>query len=226
MNGLKYKKKRIFIPHFPYDTEKEFDEREIPVEVRSLISETRVNILFFGYMRLSKGIDHVLKAAQKIAGTKTGSSVNLVVAGNDPKGIVRSLLNVSDTDVSDGLSCLLRYITDDELRYLFTKTDFVILPYNQISQSGVMEMAVHFRKPLITSSLDYFVEFLDRYPSFGMCFQNNTESLVALLEKIIGASLNKRDNYYKTGDLTRYLSDKNPESFLKEIQSVFSSRNF
>ncbi|MCU0455720.1 MAG: hypothetical protein MUE74_05400 [Bacteroidales bacterium] len=221
INGLRFKKKRIFIPHFTYDTEKEYDERKIPAEVRSLILENRVNILFFGYMRLSKGIDHIIKTAENIAGTVTGSSINLIVAGNDPKGLVVSLLKSTGKDVSDVLSCLLRYISDDELRYLFTRADYVIIPYTQISQSGVLEMAVHFRKPLITSSLDYFREFLDRYPSFGMCFPNDPGSLVTLLEKIIRNSRNKTDNYYTTDDIRRYLSDKDPESFLKELQTVF-----
>lgn len=223
INGLKFKKKRIYIPHFPYDTEKEFDERRIPGEVQSLVLEDRINILFFGYMRQSKGIDLVIKAAEMIAGTETGSSVNMIVAGNDPKGLVELLLKTASEGVSGVLSCLLRYITDDELRYLFTKTDYVILPYSQISQSGVMEMAIHFRKPLITSSLNYFREFLDRYPSFGMSFQNDTESLVKLLEKIMRSSRSESDNYYTARDINRYISDKNPASFLKEIQTVFPS---
>jgi len=226
LQKLKFRKKILFIPHFPYVTDREYSISEIPDEIRSLIAVDRINILFFGYVRLSKGIEDVILLAKKISSMEIGKEVNFIVAGNDPKNIVKSLLKEHRVYNLQSFSSLLRYITDDELKYLFTETDFILLPYRQISQSGVLEMAVLFKKPVITSPLEYFKNFLGQFPSFGIYCSDSSPDIMS--QMVSGLAMGYKKNsktFYTEDDLKRYADNKDPVHFLKELESVFPLTN-
>jgi hypothetical protein len=112
-------------------------------------------------------VDIVLDIVEKISAPDNRSQFNFILAGNDPDQIIGRMLQSKGSGFITDLKLLLRYITDYELSYLFSKVDYIFLPYKEISQSGVLEMAVNFRKPVITSSHSYFRDFLSRFPSFG-----------------------------------------------------------
>ena len=52
--------------------------------------------------------------------------------------------------------------------YLYEHTDYVALPYRKTSQSGILEMAFYFRKPILASDVPYFRRMLTEFPSFGI----------------------------------------------------------
>jgi len=222
LNELDYKKSRLYIPHFSYYADKTFIENNISSEVRSLILADKINILFFGFVRLSKGIETIIHIAEKSETFELGNRINLIIAGNDPDNIVKSLSKDNENKCPGSISILLRYISDNELKYLFEGTDFIILPYKQISQSGVLEMAVNFRKPVITSSLDYFRSFLESFPSFGIfCENDSVDGFINLLDNISHYHNKMLDMFYQDHDQKKYNEYKNPEKFLNDLEVFF-----
>ena len=217
-----YSQKRLFIPHFSYDLQCAAINGEISVEVKSLFSESRINVLFFGNIRMSKGVDILLDIAYKCNRNSFKKKINFIIAGNDPHKLTEQLLKKYKSEFP--VSVLLRYINDEELGFIFGNCDYVFLPYRKISQSGVMEMAIRFRKPVITSDLQYFKEILEMFPSFGyLCKSNEYEEYLKLFKKII--ELNGRDDkekFYTESDLEKFNGFKDPENFLNELGNVLS----
>jgi glycosyltransferase involved in cell wall biosynthesis len=226
LDEIGYTGSRLGIPHFSYEIDISFNISEISSEVLSLISRSAKNILFFGFIRLSKGVDTAIALANKAATSSVNPDMNFIIAGNDPDNLVIPFLKRQVTDSSGKLSLLLRYINDEEMKYLFSSSDYVFLPYKEISQSGVLEMAVRFRKPVITSSLSFFEEFLALFPSFGiLCEKDNVDAFYHILEDLTTRPEEYKNKFYTDSDLDKFNDYKNPENFLREMAKIIPAEN-
>ncbi len=218
---------RLEVPHFSYQIKDASDNDKVPDEVRALISDSRINVLFFGFIRRSKGIEVLTEIISKASSFDPNQELNFILAGNDPDNLLSSVKESREAGKMYPVSLLLRYISDRELAFLFKNCDYVFLPYTQISQSGVMEMAIKFRKPLITSGLPYFREMLEMFPSFGYsCDSNDYEGYMRLFKRIIeidGKNFNRK--FYTDSDLAKFMSYKDPDNFLNELENLLSRAN-
>ena len=222
LDQLGYNKLRLHIPHFSYFINTNISEDLISDEVKSLIAREKINVLFFGFMRNSKGIDKVIDIAEKMTESRYGDKISFIIAGNDPDNIVKPLINNHQNKDIRTVKPLLRYINDDELIYLFSNTNYVFLPYKQISQSGIMEMAIHFRKPVITSSISYFKDFLSRFPSFGISGNSvSGEDYFDIFKTLIEEDLKNKPCFYLDADIKNYNHYKDPKEFLDELKVFF-----
>lgn len=158
-----FKGKRFSVPHFRYVYPKEFVRANIPAEVLDSISSSRINVLFFGNLNESKGVDILLEAFN-LLDAESAAKLNLIVAGKDYDGSVDRVKPREDRSVH----IFRRHISDDELRYLYSGTDYIALPYRKTSQSGILETAFYFKKPIIASDVEYFRLTLKEFPSFGV----------------------------------------------------------
>lgn len=111
-------------------------------------------ILFFGRLDKYKGIINLLKAYEI---SKERNTRKIVIAG-------RGTLTVEEQAIIDSYpgSILLikRYISDNEMIWLFQHANCTVLPYIEASQSGVLSMSYYFGKPVIVSDLDGLTEFV------------------------------------------------------------------
>lgn len=194
--------KVLFVPHFEYSYSTEYNELEIPQEVRNTIQKNKTNLLFFGQVSLTKGIDILLKAFPLL-----DEKFNLIIAGMDKTGILK------DCQPNERLHIINRYISDKELNYLFANIQIAVLPYREIYQSGVLETVIHFRKPAVMSSVQAFYECANEYSSFGICYSPNDSQ--ALAHCING--LNQNGMYYNDSDMLKYKERHSIKSFLKAM---------
>ena len=102
--------------------------------------------------------------------------------------------------------------------------DYVFLPYRHISQSGVLEMAVYFRKPVITSGLSYFRETLGMFPSFGFAAEGTeTDGYINTFRSIAAGESDTSGRFYNVQDMDHFIEYKNPQCFLNEMESIIES---
>ena len=96
------------------------------------------------------------------------------------------------------ISIIPEYVSDDELNKIILDSDVIVLPYREISQSGVLLLALYFERPIICSDLSSFKETLVDFDE-NMFFETGMpKSLSHLLEQIITQSLNyenRKQNY-------------------------------
>jgi len=192
-----------YFPHLEYSYSTEYDIQSVGSDILDSIKRDRINVLCFGQVRLSKGIDVLLDAWKLVDQDK----FNLVIAGTDKDKLLFNVVSTTNMQV------IPRYISDNELNYLFSKTDAVVLPYREIYQSGVLETVVHFRKKAILSPVRAFMRFADSYRSFVVMMDKfSPDALAAAI-----MSLSGDNESYSSEDLARYASDHNIQRLLEQL---------
>ena len=108
-------------------------------------------LMFFGFVREYKGLRHLLDA-MKIVKDKL-KDVHLIIAGSfgDDKESYMNLIKDNGiegiTEVSDG------YTPDSEVEKYFAACDIVVLPYESATQSGIVQIAYGFGKPVLVTDV-------------------------------------------------------------------------
>lgn len=201
----------FYVPHFKYCFDKVCDISKVGIDVKNSINSGKINILFFGNISYAKGIDLLIEAVNKLD-VKNIDRINIVIAGKDADGVIATVFNNYPT----AYHTIMRHITDDELIFLYSHTNYVVLPYRKTSQSGVLEMASYFRRPMLLSNIPYFKDILNQYPSFGRLFEPNSEALSVLLREIVIVGDCNR-SYYESVDIENFLEVNAYEYFLLEL---------
>ncbi len=200
----------LFVPHVNYAIQKNPNKDNLSYDIVNAFMEDKKNILFFGNLNFNKGVDILIDSINRLADVEQ-SKLHVVIAG---KNYDDSVYAVKPSNPSL-FTFLVRHIEDDELNYLYEHTDFVAMPYRKTSQSGVLEMAFFFKKPVIASSIPYFKQVLSVYPSFGIIGDdNNIETSYA---SIIKRAINSQESYFIDEDYSKYMNRSEFKTFLKDF---------
>lgn len=105
-------------------------------------------VLFFGGISSHKGIEYLCEAMDKVC--KNHPDTKLVIAG---KGKIYFDLKQHAIYRNDRLVLLNRYIDDTELVGLIRSSLFVVCPYVDATQSGVIMSAFALNKPVIATNV-------------------------------------------------------------------------
>ncbi|MDE6378961.1 MAG: glycosyltransferase [Muribaculaceae bacterium] len=208
---------RYEVPHFKYVFPREYDSASIPAELRDAVAPDKINVLFFGNITREKGIDILLDAVNNLC-DEDARRINVIVAGKDIDGVYKRVRIKPDRSVS----IFSRHISDDELRFLYENVDYLALPYRKTSQSGILEMAFYFKKPIIASDIPYFRKMLTQFPSFGYLDGNSSRDFSFALHEIL-----KRNpsDFFKDEDYARYENRKEVEDFKDHFKAWLNSDN-
>lgn len=102
---------------------------------------------FFGTISKYKGIDKLLSAFLKIH--EDYPHYKLLIAG---KGDIHPYVSQLQA-LGDNVILYNRWIDDDEVSEIIQLVDFLVLPYTDASQSGVIPLAYSFEKPVIATDV-------------------------------------------------------------------------
>ena len=116
-------------------------------------------ILFFGQVTPHKGIRYLFEAMKVVH--QSHPDVKLVVAGRWKKGYEEPELH----DCPDYIEMLPRFIPDEDLANFIADSLFVVTPYLDATQSGVIMSAYAFGKPCIATNVGGLPEMVlhERY---------------------------------------------------------------
>jgi len=109
-------------------------------------------ILFFGRIEPYKGLDLLLKAMSEVF--VEFPDWKLILAGAGDLSRYRSYLNSSQIEVIN------RYISDEDVAGLMLRSRFVVLPYTEATQSGVVPIAYAFGRPVIATNVGSLSEMV------------------------------------------------------------------
>jgi glycosyltransferase involved in cell wall biosynthesis len=114
-------------------------------------------ILFFGRLSVYKGHDNLLKAMPAVL--KEFPNEQLIVAGSRFPGyeIDNNLFN----KYKNNITLLDRPIPNEELAELIQHAKFIVCPYKDATQSGVLMTAFGLQTPVIATSVGSFPEFIE-----------------------------------------------------------------
>ena len=148
------------IPHGDYNNflpSVSVDKKE--AKKKLVISHTCKTILFFGAIRDNKGLDYLLDAMAQVK--KTMRESILMIVGEPLQSYSRYQNKIHNLKLDKNVYEKLEYINNEEIPTYFLAADVVVLPYLEISQSGVLHLAYAFSKPVIATSIGGFKETIE-----------------------------------------------------------------
>lgn len=145
------------------------------------IPKDKVVYLFFGQIKKVKGVDLLLKAFSSVV--EKNPDVYLVIAGSVWKSDFTECQRIiDDNNLSKKIKLDIRYIPDDEIKYYYCASDVCVLPYTDVYQSGVIQLAYGYKKAVIASDLPAFTQFVKNKDTGFVVKTNDVESLINAME--------------------------------------------
>ena len=180
------------------------------------------NFLFAGGIHKNKGLDILLKA--------WGNHINefpndkLYIVGNPTYNMNDELKYIQKYSTSINTS--FGHKSDEEILAYFLECDFVVLPYKEASQSGVLMTALSLGKPVIATNVGGLPEVVETVKGGYVVDSNNPISLCKAIDKaseISNRELSEWNNDIRKKTLTNYSWDniaKLTVNFYNEIHNI------
>ena len=154
---LKFKPKanvlQLFHPLYNHFGEK--IDKQIAREKYGISSEKKV-LLFFGLIRDYKGLDILLNALNEL-----DDSYLLIIAGECYGGFDKYQSIIDANKLEKKIKHLDTFVSDEEVRYLFSAADICVMPYRNGTQSGVAATAIHFDLPIVSTNVGGLSEYVN-----------------------------------------------------------------
>lgn len=144
-------------------------------------------VLFFGRLSYYKGIDILLKAIPEVL--KKIPQQKFIIAGKPDYDF--KLDETLFQNVKANISLVEKFLTTEELVHLIQAAQFVVCPYRDATQSGVVMTTFAVGKPVVATNVGSFSEYINDDVN-GLLSDPTSESIA---EKIIYALENK---HFKT----------------------------
>lgn len=167
-------KPRAFSPHPIYDNFGTPVTKEVACEKLGL-DPTYKYLLFFGLIREYKGLDWLLEAFANSSARKT-SKVKLIVAGEFYGDGEKYLTQAMTLGINDDIIWHTEYVSDSDVRYYFGAADLITQTYKTATQSGVTQIAYHFEKPMLVTSVGGLAEIVPN-GKVGYAVEPNIDSI-------------------------------------------------
>lgn len=179
-------------------------------------NEHRV-FLFFGQVKSTKGLDTFLKAVAELDCTE---GITVIVAGrisNSLRKEYHHYIQQAKRVLKDSLIIEFDYITDSKRDLYFRASDYVVLPYKVVNQSGVFLMALSYGKTPICSDAQGLQQYLADFEFVPSFKSDNHMELADIMVKL--ASETRCDN--SALDIQKALEEK--YSWEHAAQGILSS---
>lgn len=108
-------------------------------------------LLFFGFVREYKGLKHLLNAMSEI--NEKLENVKLMVVGSFGEDKEDYLKLIKDNQIEGCVEVIDGYTPDNEVEKYFAACDLVVCPYESATQSGIVQIAYGFEKPVVATNV-------------------------------------------------------------------------
>ncbi len=166
------------------------------------IDQDVTTILFFGAIRPNKGLDNVISALSEIK--RRVAKVKLMIVGELCEDYKRYQDIIDNSGVQKEIYVKLDYIANEDIYKYFSAADIVVLPYNEVSGSGVLQIAYAFGKPVVATNLDGFREVIEDGKNGYLVPTKNIEALAKKISILIKDKLCRE----KMGKYSKHLAEE------------------
>ena len=164
--------------------------------------ESKVNLLFFGNIVGNKRLDLLIDAVKSLP-SEIQDKLHLNICGKCRMDEQSFIHQIGDCKA---ISTYFKRIPDEEIPELFTKSQFLMLPYEDVAQSGPHMIAYNYNLPVIASDISGFAERVEDGKN-GYLFHVNDKQ--ALMEMITKAVTMCSDDYQNMKAKLKEFVDKN-----------------
>jgi glycosyltransferase involved in cell wall biosynthesis len=115
-------------------------------------------LLFFGFVREYKGLRYLLESLPLIL---SEFSIHLIIAG-EVWGELKTYTDlIRKLNLQDHVTFHHHYIPNEEVESYFAAADIVAVPYVNATQSGIVQLAFGFKKPVIVGKVGGLPEVVE-----------------------------------------------------------------
>lgn len=167
------------IPHPIYDNYGARVSKQAAREHLKLDPNKRY-ILFFGFIRQYKGLDLLLQAMADERMKKL--EVHAIVAGEFYEDAAPYHQLLEKLQLGSRIIMHTDFIPNETVKYYFGAADLVVQPYKSATQSGISQIAYHFEKPMVVTSVGGLTEMV---PHGKVGYQSTPDpaAIAAAIEK-------------------------------------------
>ena len=129
----------------------------------SINTDERI-MLFFGFVREYKGLKHLINAVEIMKRRyfkEERSMPRLYVVGDFDGNKGEYLEKIKELGITDDIVIIDGYVADKEVEKYFSAADLVVLPYESATQSGIVQIAYGFKKPVIVTRVGGLPEVVE-----------------------------------------------------------------
>jgi glycosyltransferase involved in cell wall biosynthesis len=160
--------------------------------------KARKVILFFGLIREYKGLDILLKCIPLIKEKLENFSV--LVVGECYEDVNKYKNIIKNLNIGPWVDLRLKFLSDEEIAVTFSAADVVALPYRSASQSGIVQVAYHYNKPVVVSDVGGLPEVV-KHGKVGFVVKPDpgefAKALIEVLEGNNSEKMSKEVSKYK-----------------------------
>jgi glycosyltransferase involved in cell wall biosynthesis len=225
---IKLDKKKIRVmPHGDFDNyiPEQILSKSAARKIFNLSQEDNV-ILFFGAIKEYKGLDILLNSIS-LAYLKINNLAIIIAGKPDPfdlkvdyKSIISKLPKEIKVILHD------KFIPNEEVAKYFIASDVVVLPYREVTHSGITHLASTFGRPVIATNVGDFEEVIQDGKSGLVLSSVNPENLS---DKIILAfsdklKLEEMGKYARKFNATKYTWRDSAESLIPVYEEMIKNK--
>jgi glycosyltransferase involved in cell wall biosynthesis len=196
-----------------------FGERVDKEEAKKYLNIMDKNVLlFFGFIRDYKGLDVLIEA---FALVRKEMDVKLIVAGEFYEPEEKYLNLISKYHLENSIILKKDFIPTSEVKYYFSASDAVVLPYKSATQSGIVQVAVNFCMPVISANVGGIGEVIEDGKTGYVVEKENPEKFAKAIIRFYKES-NEKEFSLNMNSLKEKYSWQN---FVKGIIELINSKN-
>ena len=156
------------------------------LEIAPHIRGEKTNFIMYGNQSYYKGTDIFVNALNLLS-EESKQKVHATIVGKIDNGFYQEL-----KQKTNGLDVewIPEFVPDDVLYKKIMDSDVIVIPYREISQSGVLLLALSFKRMIIASDLPSFKETLAGFSDDMFFEKENAESLVNVIENVLKCQIN------------------------------------
>ncbi len=137
-------------------------------------------VLFFGRMNPYKGVDNLLEIAKLCPEIQFDAVGRIDPLVQDLADHLKTLPNVT---MNNG------YVTNDEMAEAFINVDWIVLPYNSATQSGVVIDGYRYGRPCVAFNVGAITEQVGEGVSGFLIEQGNNKAFAEKLREVIAMDM-------------------------------------
>lgn len=142
----------VVTPHSSYNAFRFEGINKRQARERLGIAQDKKLLLFFGYVREYKGLKYLLQALPEIV-RELREQVQLWVVGEFGADRDNYTGLIDRLGIAEYINVVDTYTPDREVEKYFAAADLVVLPYISATQSGIMQIAYGFTKPVFVPNV-------------------------------------------------------------------------
>lgn len=220
-NTLKsFTRKRIYKSALPiygcYNLDKNIDVNKRKEELGFNIDDNI--LLFFGYVRKYKGLNVLIDAFPGVL--KSNPNAKLLIVGEFYDSAEKYYEQIEALGIKDHVKVVQKFVPNEDVGKYYSIADLVILPYLSGTQSGVLNIAYGFGKPVIVTNVGGLAEDVIEGNTGYIIEPNNPSEIINSVNKFYKdrSKINFESNINMK--LEDNLFNKFPELVVKMMEEI------